>query len=116
MDLAERLTTTRHGLFSRTVTESAALGDRETVTRWIRELHRRRDQVVIIHRPWGSVCVVADGRPLTDVFMTDGETTWYAAAPGATRDQKLTPGRVEYLMLDALASAGPPEWPEWRDL
>jgi hypothetical protein len=119
MDVVERLTTTRRGLFRKGVTqETTALGDRETVVRWLRELHQERNQTVIIHRPWGSICVVAEGRPPTDVMMSNGDRMWYAAYPGSTLRQKLpqlTPDQVEHVILDALTSATPPQWPEWRE-
>ena len=113
MNLAERLT--RRSLFKVTG-ESVALSDRDTVQRWMRELRPGRDQMVLIHRPWGSVAAVADRRPPVNVFLSDGERTWFAADPGATTDQNLTPDQIEYIMLDSLMSPGPPDWPEWRDL
>lgn len=119
MDVVERLTTTRRGLFRKAVTgETANLDDRETVIRWLRELDGERDQTVIVHRPSGSICVVADGRPPGDVMMTDGDRMWYAAYPGSNLPQKLpqlTPDQVEHVMLDALTSVTPPRWPEWRE-
>jgi hypothetical protein len=51
-------------------------------------------------------------------MMTDGDQMWYAAHPGSNLAQKLpqlTPDQVEYVMLDALTSADPPAWPEWRE-
>lgn len=119
MDVVERLATRRRGLFRKVVTsETTGLGDRETVVRWLRELHRERNQTIIIHRSWGSICVVADGRPPTDVMVTDGARMWYAARPGSRLPQQLpqlTPDQVERVMLDALTSDGPPRWPEWRE-
>ena len=117
---AERLTRRRVGRFRKAVTgEEAALSDRATVTRWLRETHQCRDQTtIIVSRPWGWVCVTANGRPPTEVLMTDGERMWYAAYPGSTLAQtlpQLTPGQVEHVVLEALTSAGPPRWPDWRE-
>ena len=118
-DVVERMTTRRRGPFRKVVTrETVGLGERETVVRWLRGLHRERNQTVTIHRPWGSVCVVADGRAPSDVMLTDGDRMWYAARPGSALPQKLpqlTPDQVEHVMLDALASDTPPRWPEWRE-
>ncbi|RKN42773.1 hypothetical protein [Micromonospora endolithica] len=119
MDVAERLTTRRRGLFRKVVTrEAVGVGDRETVVRWLRGLHQEENQTVVIHRPWGSICVVADGRAPTDVMVTDGDRMWYAARPGSGLPQKLpqlSPDQVEHVMLDALTSDTPPRWPEWRE-
>jgi hypothetical protein len=119
MDVAERLTTVRRGLRRKEVIgESTTLDDRETVTRWLREMHQQRGQTLIVHRPWGSVFVAAEGLPLTDVMMTDGDRMWYAAAPGSMLAQKqpqLTPEQVEHVVLDSLTSVTPPRWPEWRE-
>lgn len=119
MDVAERLTTRRQGLFRKVVTgETVGLSDRDTVVRWLRELHLERDQTVIIHRSWGAVCVVGEGRAPTDIMMSDGDRTWYAARAGSNIPQKrpqLTPNEVEHVMLDALTSDAPPQWPEWRE-
>lgn len=119
MDIAERLTTRRRGMFRKEHTsETVGLGDGETVIRWLRELHQERNQTIGIHRPWGSICVVADGRAPTHVTVTDGDRMWYAAAPGSKlpRGQpQLTPDQVEAVMLDALTSDALPRWPEWRE-
>ncbi|ABP56770.1 hypothetical protein [Salinispora tropica] len=119
MDIAERVTTRRRGMFRKEHTnETVGLGDGETVVRWLRELHQERNQTVMIHRPWGSICVVADGRAPTDVMVTDGDRMWYAACPGSTLPQsrpQLTPDQVETVMLDALTSNALPQWPEWRE-
>jgi hypothetical protein len=117
-NIAERLTDTRRGWFRKVVTgETVALSDRTTVVRWLREIHRYRDQTIIIHRPWGSVCVVADGLPPSAVLMASDDGRFYAAYPGSTIPQtnpQLTPDQVEHVMVDALTSVGPPRWPEWR--
>lgn len=112
-DVAERLT--RRGLL-KVVRESAALNDRETVRRWLRELRPERDQQVFVHRPWGTVAAVADGRHPVAVVMSDGEKSWFAAIPGAAGDATLTADQIEYILIDALTSPAPPEWPDWRYL
>jgi hypothetical protein len=113
-DLAERLT--GRGLF-RVARESAALSDRQTVQKWLRELRpEKRNEQVLVHRPWGTVAAVADGHHPVGVVLSDGEKSWYASAPGATKDQKLTPEQVEHIMLDALTAPSRPDWPEWRYL
>lgn len=112
-DVAERLT--RRGLF-RVDAESASLSDGETVRRWLRELDSERDQQVFVHRPWGTIAAVADGRHPVTVVMSDGEHSWSANPPGSIDSQDLTPEQVEHVVLDALMSSTPPDWPEWRDL
>jgi hypothetical protein len=112
-DSAERLTT--RGLV-KTARESAALGDRETVRRWVHELHPERDQQILVHRPWGTVAAVADGRHPVTVLRSDGDDSWFAVVPGAADDRSLTPEQVEHVLLDALTASGPPDWPEWRRL
>src|SRR5215203_800520 len=98
-DVAERLT--GHGPF-RVARAAAELSDRETVQRWLRELHRDRDEQVVVHRPWGTIAAVADGRHPVTVILSAEEKSWYAAAPGAADDQELTPDQVEHVLLDAL--------------
>ncbi|NIL59719.1 hypothetical protein [Salinispora arenicola] len=119
MDVVERLTTRRQGLFRKVVTgDTVSLGDRDAVVRWLRELHQERNQTVIIHRPWGSVCVVGEGKAPTDILMSEGDRMWYAARAGSNLPQKhpqLAPDEVEHVMLDALTSDTPPRWPEWRE-
>ncbi|MCN0178148.1 hypothetical protein [Salinispora arenicola] len=119
MDVVERLTTRRQGLFRKVVTgDTVSLGDRDAVVRWLRELHQERNQTVIIHRPWGSVCVVGEGTAPTDILMSEGDRMWYAARAGSNLPQKhpqLAPDEVEHVMLDALTSDTPPRWPEWRE-
>ena len=112
-DVAERLT--GRGPF-RTTRESAALGDHQTVRAWLRQLSPDRDQQVFVHRPWGTVVAVADGHHAIGVFLSDGDRSWSASAPGAGADADLTPDQVEFILLDALTSPGQPEWPEWRYL
>jgi hypothetical protein len=112
-EVAERLT--RHGLF-RVDREAVSLSDGDTVRLWLRRLASERDQQVLVHRPWGTVAAVADGRNPLTVVMSDGEHSWVAAAPGSVDDQDLTPEQVEHVMLDALASSARPEWPKWCDL
>ena len=122
-DYAERLTT--RGLF-KVDSEPVALSEREVVRRWLRELGTGDDQQVMVHRAWGTVAAVpdtrlflptaADGRKPATVLMTDGEATWYAVAPGAADDSYLEPDQVELILLEALASNGPPAWPHWRPL
>jgi len=106
---------TRHGLF-RVGVESASLSDRDAVQQWLRELGSERDQQVLVHRPWGTVAAVADGKHPVTVVMSDGEHSWWAAAPGSVDAQNLTPEQVEHVVLDALTSSTRPDWPEWRDL
>lgn len=64
----------------------------------------------------GTVVAVADRGESIGVFLSDGKKTWYAAAPGATEDQPMTPEQIEYVLLDALTVPGPPAWAEWRYL
>ncbi|WP_460662930.1 hypothetical protein [Kribbella swartbergensis] len=112
-ETAERLT--GRGLF-RTTKESAELSDRETVQRWLRELSPDRDQQIFVHRSWGTVAAVADRHHPLGVYLADGDKSWFAAAPGATDKQGLTPDQIEHIMLDALTSPERPQWPEWRYL
>jgi hypothetical protein len=112
-DVAERLT--GRGLF-RVARESAELSDRGTVQRWLRELHRARNQQVLVHRRWGTIGAVADGRHPVTVILATEEKSWYAAAPGAADDQALTPDQVEHVLLDALTASSRPQWPDWRYL
>jgi hypothetical protein len=93
--------------------ESAELGDRVTVRRWVRELRPGADQTVLVTRSWGAVA--ASGHPVT-VTLTDGEKSWYAVAPGAPASQDLTPRQVEQVVLAALDSPDRPEWPQWLEL
>jgi hypothetical protein len=112
-DLAERLT--RQGLF-KVAMESTELSDRTRVQTWLRELRPERDQQILVHRPWGTVVAVADGHHPVGVFLSDGEKSWSAYAPGAASNQDLTSEQVEYIMLEALTAIRRPEWPEWRAL
>lgn len=112
-ETAERLT--RRGLF-RVDGESAALTDRETVRGWLRELREDRDQQVMVHRPWGTVAAVADGRRPVAVVLSDGEHSWSAAVPGAAGSQELTPEQIEHVMLEALTAPSRPQWPTWVEL
>jgi len=112
-ELAERLTT--RGWFKVTA-ESAALSDRQTVQRWLRELRPERDQQILVHRSWGTVVAVADRRHPVGVFLSDGDKSWVAAPPGADNDRDLTPEQVAHVVLDALTAPGRPGWPEWHFL
>ena len=112
-ELAERLTT--RGWF-RVTSESVALSDRLTVQRWLRELGPERDQQILVHRSWGSVVAVADGRHPVGVFLSDGDKSWVAAVPGADNGRDLTPEQVERVLLDALTAPSRPSWPDWRYL
>jgi hypothetical protein len=106
---------TSSGLF-RIQSESVALNDRLTVQRWLRELRPERDQRIFVHRSWGTLVAIADRRDPVDVLLTDGETTWFATIRGTTNEQPLTPEQIEHVMLDALTSPAPPNWPEWEVL
>jgi hypothetical protein len=112
-DVAELLT--GRGLF-RVERESAPLSDRGTVQRWLRELHRERNQQLLVHRRWGTIGAVADGRNPVSVILHDGEKSWFATAPGAADDQELTGDQVEHILLDALTAGSPPQWPDWHYL
>ncbi|HEX6755075.1 MAG TPA: hypothetical protein VF109_03920 [Mycobacteriales bacterium] len=112
-DVAERLTV--RGLF-RVARDSAPLSERGTVQSWLRELHRARNQQVLVHRPWGTIVAVADGRHPVTVILNDGEKSWFATGPGAPDDQALTPDQVEHVLLDALTAPSRPQWPDWRYL
>ena len=112
-DVAERLT--GRGPF-RVTRRSATLDDPETVRGWLRELTTARDDQVLVHRPWGTVAAVADGRHSVTVVMTDGHRSWFATVPGSADEPNLTPAQVEHVMVDALTAPGRPEWPEWRPL
>lgn len=100
----------------RVARQSAALDDRDTVRRWIRELRPDRDQQVFVHRSWGVVAAVADRRHPVTVLFSDGERSWFAVPPGAPDRQDLTPDQIEHVLLDALTSPGRPEWPDWHPL
>ena len=110
-NVAERLTGRNPFRISR---DSAALTDRDTVRRWLRGMSAERQQQVLVHRPWGTVVAVADGRHPVGVYFSDGDRSWSAFAPGA--DSDLTPDQVEHVVLDALTSPGRPTWPDWRTL
>jgi hypothetical protein len=112
-DSAERLTSRGPLKVAR---EPAALTDRHTVQRWLRDLRPERDQQIFIHRPWGTVAAVADGHHPIGVYLSDGDRSWAAAAPGATDTQELTLEQVEHIMLDALTSPDRPRWPQWRQV
>jgi hypothetical protein len=112
-DVAERLT--RRGLF-RMDRDSASLDDRGIVQAWLRELRPERQQQVFVHRRWGTIVAVADGRHPVGVTLYDGEKSWLATGPGAAEDQALTPEQVEHIMLDALTADSRPQWPDWHYL
>jgi len=111
MNVAERLT---GGLLD-LQQEEAELSDRDTVVRWLREMHPDHRTQILVHRPWGTIAAVADRGESVAVFLSDGKRTWIAAAPGAPDDGYLTPGQVEHVVLDALTAPEPPTWAEWRD-
>lgn len=69
-----------------------------------------------VHRRWGTIAAVADGRHPVGVILSDGDKAWFATAPGAANDQDLTPEQVEHIMLDALAADSRPQWPDWHPL
>ncbi|MFC0032410.1 hypothetical protein ACFFMM_23095 [Micromonospora chaiyaphumensis] len=113
-DVAELLTT--YSLF-RTTTETAELGDRETVRRWLRELDPDLQQQVHIRRPWGVIAAVSDHRDPVGVVMQEPDgRAWGAYVPGADRREHLTPEQVEDVMLAALTSTGRPDGPDWRPI
>jgi hypothetical protein len=114
VDTAERLTTRSRRQIDQ---DRATLSDYATVQGWLRVLGRQGDQQVFIHRPWGTVVAVAERRYDTiGVFLSDGDQVWYATPPGAASNIELTPSQVEHILLEALTSPGPPEWPDWHDL
>ena len=113
MDVAERLTP--KGLF-RVGRETARLAERETVRRWLRELRREQDRQIFVHRKWGTVAAVADGHHPVSVFLSDGNKSWSATAPGEPETATLTPDQIEHIMLDSLASDHAPPWPTWHPL
>jgi hypothetical protein len=99
------------------ISELVDVSDEATVRRWVREIEPGRDVTIVVRRAWGGVAVVATGKHPASVFLADDrETPRYAVAPGAPDDQHLTPDEVEDIIVDALTSAGPPEWPDWREL
>jgi hypothetical protein len=112
-DLAER--ETNRGLL-RTVRDTAALDDRQTVQQWLRELGTDGAQQVFVHRPWGTVVAVADGHHPVRVFLTDGDRSWWAVPPPPAADRDLTPEQTELIVLDALTASERPEWPDWQHL
>lgn len=112
-DRAERLSGQGRGEPAHDVAE---LGDRDVIQGWLRQLGPQGDQQVLVHRRWGTVVAVADGRSPVSVFWTDGDTTWYAVPPGVPGEQDLESQQVEHVVLDALTSPGPPSWPDWRVL
>lgn len=97
--------------------DTAGLDERDIVKGWLVKLGRVSDQQVLVHRGWGTVTAVVgdDGGPAA-VFWSDGDTTWHAVPPEAIKDTDLTPEQVTYVVLDALTSSGPSEWPQWRVL
>jgi hypothetical protein len=97
--------------------EPVELSEEATVRRWLRELAPGQDVTIMVHRSWGAVVAVADGKGPVSVFLADDrEMPLYAVAPGAPKDQHLTPDQVEDILVDALTSAVPPEWPDWHAL
>jgi hypothetical protein len=115
IDVAERLTTS--GSFRLQVaTESVSLSERETVQRWIRELSPDSGAQVFVHRRWGTLAAVSDGRNPLAVVMSTGEHSWYATPPGAPDTQQLTLEQVEQVVLDALTASERPAWPAWHAL
>ncbi len=95
--------------------EQTTLDDRDTVQRWLHELGDA-DRQVLVHRSWGTVAAVADGKHPVEVVMADGESAWAAEPPGAESQRGLTPEQVTHVVLDALTSPAPPGWPAWRCL
>ena len=126
VDFAERTVRRRQGWLRRTVTtkDTTTVYDRETVRRWIREMHQEGRQSVTVNRPWGSVCVMSAGTPPTGVMVFEPTRFTYAGTPlgmptpdgmPAAGDAPLTPAEVEQIVLDALTSESLPEWPQWRE-
>lgn len=113
-DRVERLT--GQGWLRAVATEQTTLDDRDTVRRWLRDLSEADDQQVFVHRSWGTVVAVANGRDPVGVLLSDGEKSWFAAPPGAPDDQNLTPDEVELVVLDALVAERAPRWPDWHSL
>lgn len=91
--------------------EVASLSDEEVVRRWVRSLRLESKDTMIVHRPWGSVAAVCDGKHPIAVFLTDGEHTWSAEPSGAADQTALAPEQVEHVVLDALTSSQRPQWP-----
>ena len=110
-DVAERLS----GGLLHVTAERAELTDRPTVQRWLRELRPQHQTQIFVHRPWGTVVAVADRNESVPVFLTDGDRTWIASAPGGADRERLTAEQVEHVLLDALTSAERPRWPDWHD-
>ena len=110
-EVAERLT----GGLLRLDRDQAELSDHDTVRRWLREMRPEHQTQVFVHRPWGTVLAVADRGDSVGVFLSDGNRTWIATAPGAADDQPLTPEQIEYVVLDALTAQERPKWAEWRE-
>jgi len=101
----------------RSISELVDVSDEATVRRWVSEIEPGQDVTVVVRRPWGTIAVVAGGKHPPSVFLADDtDTPRYAVAPGAPGDQHLTPDEVERIVVDALTSAGPPDWPDWREL
>ena len=90
------------------------LTDRETVRSWVRALRPDRDEQVMVHRPWGSLAAVSDGKHPVGVILSDGEHTWVAEVPGAADQKDLTLEQVEHVVLDGMTSSARPQWPAWR--
>jgi hypothetical protein len=112
-DWAERLTGTgRRGVAQ----ETADLRDEGTVRQWLAELGAARDQQVLIHRSWGTVAAVADGRRPVAVVLSDGDHSWSACRPSLPGDDELSADQVTALMIEALTSESRPAWPEWRTI
>ncbi len=119
-EVASLVTTTRRFPL-RIVTETASLGEVETVRRWIRTLRPEDDQQVHVRRRWGTVAAVTDRKHPVRVFLSDGEHAWVAEPQGGAATTTggyadMTPEQVEHVMVDALSSPERPQWPKWSDL
>jgi hypothetical protein len=101
----------------RTATEPAELSDAATVRRWLNELAPGQNVTIVVHRQWGAIAVVASGEDPVSVFLSEErDIPFYAVAPGAPDGEHLAADQVERIVIDALTSTGPPDWPDWREL
>ncbi|NLT56951.1 MAG: hypothetical protein GXX79_20795 [Actinomycetales bacterium] len=107
---AERIITVGKELES----EAVGLDQVDVVRGWMRELTPDCDGQVYVHRSWGTLVAIADGRPPVSVTFVDGEHVWYPVPLGPVSDHEpLTWDQVERVMIHALTSPERPNWLRW---
>lgn len=120
-EFAQRTVSRRQGWLRRTVTtkETTTVHDRETVRRWIREMHGDANHSVTVNRPWGSVLATSAGGPPAGVTVLEPTRLMYAGKPTGVPvpdGTPLTPAQVEQIVLDALTADRLPEGPVWHEV